>query len=78
MLGEEGIGPAPVIAIRPTKSRTFFPLTQERSQPTPHESVNSTERGPMSVFEVSKPAPENGSELCDDTFQIAATHSAGQ
>jgi len=32
----------------------------------------------MGVFEVSKPAPENGREFCDDTFQIAASCSACQ
>jgi hypothetical protein len=67
VLSEEGIRPAPMIAFRPTKAWTFFPLTQERSQSTPHESVNITERGPMGMLEVSKPAPEDRIELGDDT-----------
>ena len=78
MQSEEGIWPAPMIARRPTKPRTFLPLTQECSQPTPHESVNIPERGPMGVLEVSKPTPENGIELCDDAFQTTATGAARQ
>ena len=78
VLSEEGIRPAPMIALCPTKSRTFLPLTQDRSQPAPHEAVNVTERGPMGVLEVSKPAPEDRIELGDDTSQTTATRTARQ
>ncbi len=78
MLSEEGIRPAPMIACRPTKSRTFLPLAQDRSQPSPHESVNITERGSMGVFEVTKPASKSRIEFCGDSFQTAATRTARQ
>ena len=78
MLSEEGIRPAPVITRSPPKTGTFLPLTQDCPQAPPHETVNITERGSMGVFEVSKPAPENGRELCDDALQITASRSTCQ
>ncbi len=62
----------------PAKSWPFFPLPQDRSQTTPHKSVNVTERGAIGVLEVPKPASENSIELRDDGFQASATKSTRQ
>ena len=67
-----------MIESRPTKPWTFLPLAQDCSQPTPHETVNITERGPMGMLEVSKPASEDRVELCGDAFQTTATRTARQ
>ena len=77
MFSEEGVRPTKVIACRSAKAGTLLPLTQDCSQPPPNESVNVAKRRPVSMFEISKPAPEEGVELADDRFQATASCTSG-
>ena len=59
-----------VITGRPTKARTFLPLAQDRSQSPPNKSVNISESRTMSLFEITKPALEDGIEFADDRVHV--------
>ena len=76
VFSEEGIGPSQMVADCATKARTFFPLAQDRSQPPADEAIDVSKRRPVGVFEVSKPALQDGIEHGDDALEAAAAGAA--
>ena len=76
-LCEEGIWPAPAIALAETESRTFVLLAQDRSQPSTDEAVERGELGVVGMLEVAEPSLEQRVQAGDDAGEARAARASG-
>ena len=76
MSREEGIWPALMVGLAPSKAGALFLLAQDGTQPSADEAVEDTEQGWCGMLEVAKPPPKHRVEVIDDPLQAIAPAAA--